>query len=203
MRKLDKFRGYRNIMNYDEAMDPEVTSNQFLEDEVKANFKVMEKEDVAFELILNPHQYQAAADVLDTVPNLRVVINHRGFPATHEQLLSDEYWNGMKRFAANPNAYMKVSFFARSDPNGNWENGAVIIEKSIDLIKLFTPQRCMFATNFPVDNSEVFGKWTMPRMIEVMKSIAKNFTQAEQDCLWRETALKFYRMDISGGECKP
>ena len=65
-------------------MDPAVTSNRFLEQKVKDNFKVMEAAGASFEFMLNPHQYKAAADVLDTVPNLVVIIDHRGFPKTVE-----------------------------------------------------------------------------------------------------------------------
>ena len=87
-KKLARFRGFRNILNWDEGaevnMDPEVTTNRFTEEKVKENFKVMEAADVSFEFMLNPHQYQVAADVLDTVPNLRVIIDHRGFPKTVE-----------------------------------------------------------------------------------------------------------------------
>jgi predicted TIM-barrel fold metal-dependent hydrolase len=201
-RKLPRFRGFRNILNWDEGaevnMDPEVTSNRFTEEKVRANFKVMETEDVTFEFMLNPHQYAVAADVLDTCPKLRVIIDHRGFPKTVEQIKSEEYWTGMKRFAAMPNVYMKISFFGRTD--AEWKDGATVIEKSIELIKLFTPQRCMFATNFPVDNADVFGTWTMKRMVETFNAIGKGFTPEEQACLWRETALKAYRMDLAAGD---
>ena len=98
----------------------------------------------------------------------------------------------MKRFAAMPNVYMKVSFFALTDPK--WEKGDVVIDKSIELVKLFTPQRCMFATNFPVDNTEIFGAWTMKDMLKTFHQIANNFKPEEQARLWRETALKAYRM---------
>lgn len=140
-RKLSRFRGFRNILNWDEGapinMDPEVKTNRFLEEKVRANFKVMEAEDVSFEFMLNPHQYAVGADVLDTVPNLRVIIDHRGFPKTVEQLRSEEYWTGMKRFAAMPNVYIKISFFGRTD--AKWEEGAVVLEKATELVKLFTP----------------------------------------------------------------
>ena len=43
----------------------------------------------------------------------------------------------MKRFAAMPKVYMKISFFASTDVE--WKNGDIVIAKSIDLIKLFTP----------------------------------------------------------------
>ena len=152
---LPRFRGFRNILNWDPALgdkqwpDTEVVTNRFLDDKVKANFKALEEADVTYELHLNPLQYQSAADVLDTVPNLRVIINHRGTPNNIDQNKSEEYWNGMKRFAAMPNVYMKISFFARTDPK--WEDPDYMLQASIDLVKLFTPKKCMFATNFPVD----------------------------------------------------
>ena len=98
----------------------------------------------------------------------------------------------MKRFAAMPKVYMKISFFARTDPK--WEKGDVVIAKAIELTKLFTPQKCMFATNFPVDNADVFSAWTMKDMLKTFHEIASNFTPAEQARLWRETALEAYRM---------
>ena len=58
---LSRWRGFRNILNYDEDaevnMDPAVTSNRFLEQAVKDNFKVMEEARASFEFMLNPHQY--------------------------------------------------------------------------------------------------------------------------------------------------
>ena len=84
----------------------------------------------------------------------------------------------MKRFASMPKVYMKISFFAWTDPD--WKDGQIVIEKAVELIKLFGPKRCMFATNFPVDNADRFsGGWTMKKMIETFKEIAKNFTEEE------------------------
>ena len=177
-KELPRFRGFRNILNWDEGaevnMDPEVKTNRFLEEKVRANFKVMEEHDVTFELMSNPHQYAVAADVFDTVPKLRVIIDHRGFPSTVDEIKSEQYWTGMKRFAAMPNVFMKISFFARTDRE--WKDGDTVIEKAIELVKLFTPERCMFATNFPVDNADLFGTWTMKKMVETFNTIAKDFT---------------------------
>ena len=98
----------------------------------------------------------------------------------------------MKRFAAMPKVYMKISHFARTD--AEWKEGDIVIAKAIELIKLFTPQRCMFATNFPVDNSPIFCTWTMKKMLETFHEIAKGFSPEEQARLWRETAIEAYRM---------
>ena len=52
----------------------------------------------------------------------------------------------------------------------------------------------MFATNFPVDNADVFSAWTMKDMLKTFHEIANNFKPEEQARLWRETALEAYRM---------
>ena len=75
-----------------------------------------------------------------------------------------------------------------------WQNGDIVIEHARQLVKLFGAERCMFATNFPVDNMPMMGGWTMKRMLETYNAIAKDFTPAEQARLFRETAIEAYRM---------
>ena len=83
----------------------------------------------------------------------------------------------MKKFAARPKTYIKLSFFACSD--FKWKRGDIVIEKAIELVKLFGANRCMFATNFPIDNMPMLGGWTMKDMLKTYKAIAKDFTPAE------------------------
>ena len=83
----------------------------------------------------------------------------------------------MKKFAARPKTYIKLSMFGFSDMT--WQKGDIVIQKAIDLVKLFGPERCMFATNFPVDNNASMGGWTMKDMLKTFDAIAKNFTTAE------------------------
>ena len=96
-------------------MDPAVTTNRLLDPKVIENFKVMADAGASFELILFPHQLREAADVLDTVPHLVTIINHRGMPSSVEEIKSTEYWDGMKRLAVMSNVYMKISFHGFTD----------------------------------------------------------------------------------------
>ena len=114
-KKMDKFRGFRNILNFEPSVDPEVISNRFVEEAVIANFKKLEAEDVTFELHLNPSQYEDAAKVLEACPKIRVIIDHCGSPFM-DDIQSERYWTGMKRFAALPNVFIKISFFGRINP---------------------------------------------------------------------------------------
>ena len=162
--KMTNFRGFRNLLNFEPSVDSEVTTNRFLESTVIDNFKKLDALDVTFELHLNPHQYEDAAKVLEACPNLRVIIDHMGSPLI-DDLKSDVYWNGMKRFAALPNVFMKLSFFGRVNPA--WDQSQEVIKAATKLCEMFGPERCMFATNFPVDCNEEFGSWTMSKLFVV------------------------------------
>jgi len=193
-KKMEKFRGFRNLLNFEPSVDAEVTSNRFVEEAVIANFKKLEAEDVTFELHLNPSQFEDAAKVLEACPKLRVIIDHCGSPFI-EHLQGEAYWTGMKRFAALPNVYIKISFFGRINPA--WDQSEYVIGKMKELIKIFTPQRSMFATNFPVDCMEVFGSWTMTRLLALFNRIAEDLSEEEKKWLFHDSAFKVYEITMN------
>ncbi len=56
----------------------------------------------------------------------------------------------MHAFRALPQpVYVKLSFLLRVD--ANWDESEVVAAAVHKMIALFTPQRCFFASNFPVD----------------------------------------------------
>ena len=146
--------------------------------------------------MMEPCQYDSIFKLLDTVPDLTIILTHRAAsmitPPSLDFIKSQQYWDAMKKFAARPKTYIKLSMFCFSDMQ--WQNGDIVIENCRQLVKLFGAERCMFATNFPVDNMPMMGGWTMKRMLETFNAIAKDFTPAEQARLFRETAIEAYRM---------
>ena len=199
---LPRWRGFRQMVNYDEnavkkSVDKRITKNLFGEQIVRENFKRLEAAGGSFDLMMEAYQYKEVFETLETVPDLKIILCHRGIelckhPADPDFLKSQEYWDAMKKFAARPNTYMKLSMFGFSDIS--WKNGDMVIEKAIELVKLFGPERCMFGTNYPVDNLPFLGGWTMKDMLKTFNAIAKNFTPEEQARLYYETALEAYRM---------
>jgi predicted TIM-barrel fold metal-dependent hydrolase len=132
-----------------------------------------------------------AVKLLEQAPNLRVIINHRCNPSV-DVLKSKEYMNGIKELSLFKNTHMKVSFFGLTDPT--WEHEQLVLDKAEEIIKLFTSKRCMFATNFPCDSTEKFGSWTGKGMVETFKKLAARFEPYEAEFLWKETAMRTYRI---------
>ena len=181
-----RWRGFRQLLNYDEtapikSVDLTVKKNVWEDQIVRDNLKRMEEVGCTYDLMMEPNQYPAIFEALETVPNLKVIVDHRGCrlarPFNLEFIQSQEYLDAMKKFASMPNVFMKISMFGWSDPK--WENGDAIVEETIKLIKLFGPQRCMFGTNFPIDCNANMGGWTMKGFVEVFDKICKEFTPEE------------------------
>jgi predicted TIM-barrel fold metal-dependent hydrolase len=55
----------------------------------------------------------------------------------------------MALIAKNPNAFMKLSMLVYTDPS--WSDNQVVVDAVKKAIDLFGSERCMFASNFPVD----------------------------------------------------
>jgi predicted TIM-barrel fold metal-dependent hydrolase len=60
----------------------------------------------------------------------------------------------------------------------------------LDIIQIFGVDRCMFASNFPVE--KVVGSYQ--DWYTAFKQIVASFTQEQQKKLFYDNAIKFYRL---------
>ena len=94
---------------------------------------------------------------------------------------------GMKRLGAEPNVVVKVSGLGMVD--WGWSE-ASIRPFVLGVIDRFGVDRVMFGSNFPVD--KLYGSFdTLYRSFE---SIVASFSESEQDRLFRDNALRHYRL---------
>ena len=61
-------------------------------------------------------------------------------------------------------------------------------------IDCFGPERAVFESNFPVDKVSC----SYPILWNAFKRVAARYTQAEQDALFHDNAVRLYRLDDSG-----
>ena len=98
-------------------------------------------------------------------------------------------WHGgMKALAAQPNASVKISGLGMVDWNWNTESIRPFVLSTIDY---FGVDRCMFASNFPVDRLySSFG-----RLYDTFAALVRDFTDGEQRQLFGATAARIYRLN--------
>ena len=70
-----------------------------------------------------------------------------------------------------------------------WTEGSLrpLIHTAIDV---FSPQRCMFGSNFPVD--KLYTSYSA--LWQAYSSLTADLTAEQRACLFSETARQFYRL---------
>ena len=93
------------------------------------------------------HLYEAA-QLADTFPETLIILNHTGLPADRSDPGLAGWRKAMTHLAACPNIVVKISGLGLPDRSWRVEDNGPIIRETISI---FGIDRCMFASNFPVD----------------------------------------------------
>ena len=149
--------------------------------------KLLEKYNLNYDLRIPNWHLEEAIEIVRLIPNTKVIINHAGFPWDRTKQ-GMEYWRkGIKLMSLEPNTFIKLSEFGVKDKDWNYSQNEQIIKELIDL---FSPQRCMFASNFPVSKIKISFK----DLYNSYKKIVKNFSADEKKWLFAKTASEVYNL---------
>jgi predicted TIM-barrel fold metal-dependent hydrolase len=154
----------------------------------RKGLSLLEKYDLSWDLRVVWWHLEEAAEVVREHPTLRVVLNHTGYPLDRSPEALVRWRRGMEALAACPNVYCKISGLV--EPNAPWTlaaNKPIIL----DTIRIFGIDRCMFASNFPVDGLK--GSWDY--LYTCFKTATADLPPADRRKLFSENALRFYRID--------
>lgn len=128
-----------------------------------------------------------------------MIINHLGCLHLGQNEDEDQQnikaWReGMKALSMQPHVSVKLSMlsFLRSDWDKNEKSFQEVKSYVMETITMFGTERCMFASNFPVDYTN--GGFTGPSLYSKFLELVKDFHQGERDNLFCETARKVYRL---------
>ena len=125
-------------------------------------------------------------------PETTVIINHIGHPQL-EDLTDKEkskvYWDGMKKLAECPNAYMKLSGLGERYPD--FANNDFIVGTVHRIVDLFGVDRCIFATNFPVDKEQ---GWSTDKLFTAYDKLTEKYSLEEKRKLFSENGKRAYRV---------
>jgi predicted TIM-barrel fold metal-dependent hydrolase len=122
-------------------------------------------------------------------PDATIVLEHAGLPVVSRLDAYFEQWRAtLARLAAAPNVVCKVSALS-SGAVPNFFT-ASIRRWVLTCIELFGPQRCMFASNWPVDKLFV----TYARLLVSFRTIVEDFSPDDRRALFVATAERVYRI---------
>jgi predicted TIM-barrel fold metal-dependent hydrolase len=155
-----------------------------------AGFALLEKYDLSFDLQLYPLQLQDAGRLAARHPWTRIILNHAGMPIDRDDEGIALWHIGMKALAEQPNVSVKISGLGMMD--WNWTTEA-IRPYVLHTIEYFGVERCMFASNFPVDR--LYSSFE--RLYDAFFEIVRDFSEDELRRLFGGTAVNIYRLGKS------
>jgi predicted TIM-barrel fold metal-dependent hydrolase len=152
-----------------------------------AGFRLLRKFNLSWDLRVPTWHLEEAAVVVRAHPDIAVVLNHTGFPWDRSPAGLELWRRGMRALAACENCYCKLSCLCLRDGPWNYESNRAVV---LEAIELFSPARCMFASNYPVDGLRVaYGL-----MFDDFKKMSAGFSVSERRQLFHDTAARFYRL---------
>lgn len=181
-------RGIRQIVNW--HRDPAKTygpTDRLLDAQWREGFALLAKYDLSFDLQLYPSQMAVAAELADAHPNIPLIINHAGMPTDRDEAGLAAWRDGLAALAERPHVSCKISGLAMIDRA--WTVGS-LKPFVLQVIETFGVERCMFASNFPVE--KVHGSFGA--FYAAYDAITAGFSDDERAALFAGSARRIYRL---------
>lgn len=152
-----------------------------------AGLRLLRKYGFTWDLRVPTWHLEEAAQVMRANPDVPAVLNHTGFPWDRSEAGLDLWRRGMKALAACEQVSCKLSCLCLQEGAWDYEDNRRIVLEAIDI---FGIERCMFASNFPVDGLRV----SFDRMFRDFKRMTAELSASDRRKLFHDNAARFYRL---------
>ena len=173
---------------------------------VEAGFAELEKRNLSFDAWLYHHQIPELTSLAKLFPNVTIVFDHFGGPlgigpyAGKGDAIFEQWCVDVAELAQCENVYAKLGgivmpvngfdWHKRETPATSDEIVASTGRYHRKAIELFGAERCMFESNFPVDQQSC----SYPVLWNAFKKMAMDFSAADKARLFHDTAAEAYRL---------
>jgi predicted TIM-barrel fold metal-dependent hydrolase len=182
------FRGIRQILNRHPVAKYNYVERDYMQDERwQDGLGQLVRRGLSFDMQLYPEQMKEAAATARRHPDLPIILNHTGMPWDQSDEGIGRWREGMRLLAACPNVSVKISGLGMMDHRWSCRSIRPLVLATIDM---FTPARCMFASNFPVDRlfSDYRAIWN------AFDIITADFSPEERRAMFASNAAQRYRV---------
>ena len=162
-------------------------------------------------LVLDLWVYQTQLDdvvhLAQTLPTLRIVVNHAGGPLgigtyqEHPERHFADWRRALSQLAACPNIFIKIGGFGMPIMGFDWTSAStpptsLALASRIEpyvaaCIELFGYQRCMFESNFPVDK----GSFSYSVLWNAYMRVTQEWTETDRQQVFHDTACHVYQLE--------
>lgn len=171
--------GFRGIRNH-EIID-------FTSDHTFSAFEVMQEMGLIYDTVTHQDTLKDAANLAARFPGMHFALEHTGWPTDKNKQTFQAWCEGMDAFATLPNTSCKISGLGMFLHEWTVEDFRPWV---LYAIEAFGTDRCMFATNFPVDS--IFSSYDA--LVGAFNEITQGFSDSERDAMFAANAERIYRI---------
>lgn len=150
-------------------------------------FAKLAQHGLCFDLQIFPEQASAAYQLGKLNPQVPIVIEHALQPIQHDSEYLAYWRRQLAKLAELPNFYLKLSGLHLF----NHQPDHLVIKNILEIcVEIFTPSRCMFGSNFPIEKLFV----SYDELMNFYLAFADQYLAYEREQLFYQTAKQFYRL---------
>jgi len=186
--RIERFAQHPRLKGFRELIHDMPDPNYAISEVHLGAIKLLEKYNLAYDLLLRPGHIPAAIDLVDKFPNQRFILDHIAKPEIRSG--SKEPWQSrVKELAKRPNVYCKLSGLVTEADWTNWTRE--IVYPYLDIcLGAFGPQRLMVGSDWPVCTLAGTYKEVMSLTLGYLESLSAS----EQQRVFSETCLEAYKI---------
>ena len=188
--QIEEFKDHPKFVGVRHVVQDEPDDDFIIRDDVSRGLGLLEKHDVAYDLLFYVKHLKHAPTVANRFPNLRLVIDHLSKPEIKDGHI-DQWAKDLRAAAQCPNVHCKLSGMITE---ADWEHW-----KSEDLkpyvevaLEAFGVERCMYGSDWPV--CELAGSYR--DVFNALTDCIGGLSESEQARILGTNAIDFYRLNV-------
>lgn len=184
------FVGIRhNQFNHDKDKDFIFSDKNLMKSEKWLNnFKLLNKYNLSFDLGCFYNQLLDGSNLARENPDTIIILNHVGQPIKRDAEEFERWKTGIKNISKNDNVNCKLSGVTMTDHEWTVDSISEIFDY---VIECFGIERCIVASNFPVD--KLFGSFD--DIYNAYKKVLEKYSEEENEKLFSSNANRIYKIN--------
>lgn len=173
-------KGYREIIEH-------TPLDEYLENpDFDHGIRELTHRGLTFDLSVSPEQLPAVIDLVDRHPNQSFALNNCGSPEISAGDFPKVWARDIRELARRPHVYCKLSGLASDQKLLSAD-----LQPYFDtLLKAFTPERLMFASDWPRCKVQT----SYPEWLNIIDDLIDPLSHDEKSAIRQDTAVSFYKL---------
>jgi predicted TIM-barrel fold metal-dependent hydrolase len=153
----------------------------------RRGYVLLARHGMSFDLQAPWWNLDQAAELARDFPQTQLILNHTGLPADRSEAGLAGWRAAMALLAEQPNVAVKLSGLGLPGKPWTQHDNVPVLR---DAIAIFGAERCMFASNYPVDS--LVARYDT--IVAGFRAAISIFPTTQQSALWHDNAARIYRL---------